>query len=97
MMKVNTVKIIHESNERGFKTINECDFVEGEHELFSDEVKKTPKELLIEEALELDIDVEGLTVAQLNEAIAEANESDEDESDEDESDEDESDEDESED
>jgi hypothetical protein len=68
-MKIETVKI-KDGNRRGFKNINESDFVDGKHEVYGEEVKKTPKELLIEEAGGLGIDTTGLTINQLKKAIA---------------------------
>ncbi len=67
-MKIDTIKVEHDGK-RGFKVINKCDFIEGIHKEYQ-EKKKTPKDLLIEEAVALEIEnPEGLTVTQLKARI----------------------------
>jgi len=71
-MKIETVKIV-DGNRRGFKTINKSDFKQGTHKPYSEEPKKTQKELLIEEAIGLGvIDTSEMTIALLTDAITEA-------------------------
>lgn len=70
-MQVETVKIVH-NGKRGFKNINKSDFKKGKHKMYSDEQKKTPKELLIEEAKSLGINTDDMTSVQLKDAIKES-------------------------
>lgn len=66
-MQIETIKI-KDDNRRGFKTINKSDFKKGVHKEYED--KKTKKELLVEEALSLNIDnPEELTITQLKDHI----------------------------
>ena len=62
-MEIETIKVAHDG-QRGFKTINKCDFEKSIHKEYKE--KKSAKELLIEEAKALKIDnPEQLTVTQL--------------------------------